>query len=196
MTDEIDESRLNKKDITSEIVGFCFDDETPAAIVDQDPAWISGGDPQISEEENPLIPLIDVGLDFAEDILKEQHLPELKREIWESHGKKAMSKALNAYCPPGSALGGAMNAPLTALMIGIVALLMCFYPRILKLISDKRAALEHPDEQEELRSPTQAARGYVETYEEPRPTKVTSTALISERAQSISERLAQAGEIA
>ncbi|WP_319377778.1 hypothetical protein [uncultured Methanocorpusculum sp.] len=33
MTDEIDESRLNKKDITSEIVGFCFDDETPAAIV-------------------------------------------------------------------------------------------------------------------------------------------------------------------
>ncbi len=193
MTDEIDESRLNKKDITSEIVGFCFDDETPAAIVDQDPAGISGGDPQISEEENPLIPLIDVGLDFAEDILKEQHLPELKREIWESHGKKAMSKALNAYCPPGSALGGAMNAPLTALMIGIVALLMCFYPLFLKLISDKRAALDTP-EPEEIMIP-QAAE-YVEKYEKPRPTKVTSTAPISELQQSISDRLKQAGEIA
>jgi len=190
-----DESKLNKKDITSEvIVGYNFDDETPDG--EPAPELIAGEQPQISEEENSLIPLIDVGLDFAEDILKEQHLPELKREIWESHGKKAMSKALNAYCPPGSALGGAMNAPLTALMIGIVALLMCFYPVLLKVISDKRAALEVGKDQEVIAAPESNERLYVEKYETPKPTKITSTAPISEMAQSISERLAQAGEIA
>jgi len=195
MTDEIDGAPLNKKDITSEvIVGYNFDDETPDGEPAPEP--IAGDQPQISEEENSLIPLIDVGLDFAEDILKEQKLPELKREIWESHGKRAMSKALNAYCPPGSALGGAMNAPLTALMIGIVALLMCFYPLILKVISDKRAALEVGEDQVVIPAPESNGREYVEKYETPKPTKITSSAPISEMTQSISDRLKQSGEIA
>lgn len=139
MEAEIEGAPLNKKDITAEIIGAPYFD------LDGDDDHLIGPsaqEPKPEDVDNPLVDIIDVGLDFAEDFLKDAGYPAPKRKIWEDHGKKAMSKALNAYCPPGSAMGGIIDTPLVALLIGIGALLLCFYPVIAQIMKTKNAAGE------------------------------------------------------
>ena len=165
--EKIEEPKLNKKDITSEIMGDPFFDLN----VDCAAPDLEAQRQPLEEEENPIVDVIDVGLDFAEDFLKEAGYPGPKRKIWEDHGKKAMSKALNAYCPPGSAVGGVIDTPLVALLIGVGALILCFYPVISHFLKMK-------DEQKEELPPGDPEKIEGPKYEKP-STEISSTAPIS-----------------
>jgi hypothetical protein len=164
------EAPLNKKDITAEIIGAPFFDLNvdDNEIVTDPQVQVQ---PQPEDVENPLVDIIDVGLDFAEDFLKDAGYPEPKRKIWEEHGRKAMSKALNAYCPPGSALGGVIDTPLVALLIGFGALLLCFYPVIAYYLKSK-------NEKEDTAGSGEPEKIEQPKYEKP-STGISSTAPIS-----------------
>lgn len=188
-----DDEPLNRKNITAELIGGDFIDldgiEPPDGL--QQPA-ADGNPPEPEPEEfNALIDVIDVGLDFADDFLKDAGYPSTKRKIWEERGKKAMNKALNAYCPAGSAVGGVMDSNITALLIGVGSLLICLYPVIAHFMKQRNAAKQAEQTPEpEAETSTSNAPQYVEKYEKPE-TRVSSTAPISNMDVKPIERIQQ-----
>lgn len=171
--------KLNRKDITAEICGIDLELGEEPELPDEEPQ-------QEPDELNPLVDVVDCGLDFAEDLLTDAGYPPLKRKVWEEHGKKALSRAINAYCPPGSPLGGTMDTPLVALLIGAGAILICFWPVIQKVIKDRESP---KPEQIPEPEPEEEKTEFVNTYEEPKPPAVKSTAPISDKTLAAWQRI-------
>jgi hypothetical protein len=183
--------KLNRKNITSEITLLrppkVFGEEEPAAP----PAPEISGTPDAGQDSiNPLVELLDVGLDFGEEALQGMGYPPLMRSAWESRGKAALSKAIDAYAPPG--ISGAADTPLTALILGLACLLLCFLPVFLKVMQER--------ETETISAAPAADTNHAEPVtteqlmqENPDGTKVLSTAPPSESTISALERL-KAGE--
>ena len=174
--------KLNRKDITEEITGIDLE-------LREEDTQKPGEEQQEPDELNPLVDVVDCGLDFAEEFLQDAGYPPLKRKVWEDHGKKALSKAINAYCPPGSPLGGTMDTPLVALLIGIGALLLCFWPVIQRVLQDREKPATTPAAEEQQPEPGEEKNEFVNTYEEPKPPAVKSTAPISDKALAAWERV-------
>lgn len=121
----------NKKDGTSALYGI-EPDQTEAEPVQQQPIV------EATDEDNALTAVIDIGLDMVTDICADLGYPKPKREIWESHGKSAMNKAVNTLCPAGTGGGNVINSPWVGLVIGIGCLFLCLYPIVsYKLKQDK-----------------------------------------------------------
>lgn len=129
-------AKLNKKNILEDLNFVNLDD-----IIDTSQEMQPQAVPE-EEPDNALIDVIDIGLDFAEDLLRDMGYPAMKRNIWEQRGKKCMNKALNAYLPAGSGVGGALDTPLVALVIGVGALGLCLSPVIIHIIKTKRQEAE------------------------------------------------------
>lgn len=129
-----DDLPLNKKNITAEITGVIDLDEQLGMMDDYEE------EPAPEEElpdENPLVDLVDAGLDIADDLLRDAGLPTTKRDAWNRSGRRALAKALNYYAPPTSAVGGAINTPAIALVIGLGCLALCFSPHIMAFIKSR-----------------------------------------------------------
>lgn len=162
ITDDATAEPLNKKDITEEIMGVSFEFKDDGESEEQQ-------EQQKPDELNPLVDVVDCGgLDFAEEFLQDAGYPPLKRKIWEDHGKKALSKAINAYCLSGSPLGGTMDTPLVALLIGIGSLLLCFWPVLQKVMQDREKPAEIP-------APKEQPQESESEYEHPVPASPSAT---------------------
>lgn len=189
---------INRKNITGEVTGnadFNFDDVIPEKSP-LAPGSLINAEPQ-EEELNPLVDLVDVGLDFAEETLQDMGYPALKRKAWDEHGKKALSKAINTYAPPGSSLGGTIDTPIFALLVGLGALMFCFLPVFQKFMKDRavieekrQARIEAETEQQEQDNITGELQG---VYETPIPSVPSSTAPISESMLSAMQRVERLG---
>lgn len=133
----MDEVPLNKKDITAEITGIdseIIDLDASLGVMGERP----DSEPQDLPDENPIVDLVDAGLDIADDVLRDVGMPPTKRDAWNRSGRRALAKALNYYAPPTSAVGGAVNTPAVALVIGLGCLVLCFSPHIIGLIKARR----------------------------------------------------------
>lgn len=130
-----DDLPLNKKNITAEITGVIDLDEQ-LGMMEDDYGESPAPDDDLPDE-NPLVDLVDAGLDIADDLLREAGMPVTKRDAWNRSGRRALAKALNYYAPPTSAVGGAVNTPAIALVIGLGCLALCFSPHIIALIKSR-----------------------------------------------------------
>lgn len=139
---------LNRKDVTAEILGIeePEDEETfdlnKLSAQNPGPASAPPQAQPAPESDNPLIDFIDIGLGIADEVLKENGYPELKRKYWEEHGKRAMNKALNAYLPADSGAGAALDSPMVALFIGLGCLGLCLTPAVAHYMKQRKAEEE------------------------------------------------------
>ena len=137
---------LNRKDVTAEILGIeePEDEETfdlnKLSAQNPGPASAPPQAQPAPESDNPLIDFIDIGI--ADEVLKENGYPELKRKYWEEHGKRAMNKALNAYLPADSGAGAALDSPMVALFIGLGCLGLCLTPAVAHYMKQRKAEEE------------------------------------------------------
>ena len=167
---------LNKKNITAEITGIIDLDEKLDSMSEEPTENLDPVDEL--PEENPIVDLVDAGLDIADDLLREAGMPTTKWDAWNRSGRRALAKALNYYTPPTSAIGGAVNTPLIALVIGLSCLAMCFSPHIISIIKSRgesRAAdagqlqqqpvEEQPTVQYEVPQTTVSATAPISNYE-------------------------------
>lgn len=192
MNAEPEPEPLNRKNITGTITGtpINFDEIFPEdKIIEETSHGIAEPD---DDTINPIVDVIDCGLDFAEDTLQEMGYPPLMRKVWDGKGKEALSKAINAYCPQGESLGRTLDTPLVALLLGFGALLLCFLPVIQKFMKE-RETQEPQYEAIEERQPEELTGEMTGRYEEPHPLQPTSTAPISEKMLTATERLEQLG---
>lgn len=181
--------KLNRKNITSEVIKPKNYDEIVPENQPEEPATQD----EIPKDDgiNPIVELLDCGLDYSEEILVEMGYPKLMRKTWNDRGKDAMSKAINAYCPPGSVLGGSLDTPLMALLLGVATLFLCFLPVVQKVMKD-RAAEALPEYVTDVpQLPTNAGTDQQATYETPEHFKLKSTAPISDSALSAVDRLVE-----
>ena len=111
----------NKKDGTSALYGI-EPDQTEAEPIQQQPFV------EVSDEDNALTAVIDIGLDMVTDICADLGYPKPNRSVWENHGKSAMNRAVNTLCPAGTGGGNVINSPWIGLVIGIGCLFLCLYP--------------------------------------------------------------------
>lgn len=176
--------KINRKDITADITGLDIDFDK---IAEEEP--LTEEEQEQQEELNAFVGVLDMLIDSSGDMLKEYGYPAPNVTVWEKWGKENLSKALNAYMP--ESMGCEMSSPAMAGMIGFGALVLTFLPVIMKVISDQKAADSLP---EPVASPASTKSNdkpaeYVDTYEETKPVKPSSTAPISEHARTILERL-------
>lgn len=186
---------INRKDITADITGLDIDFDK---LSDEEPVIKDKPKEPEEEELNAFVGVLDMLIGSSGDMLKEFGYPEPNLIVWEKWGKENLSKALNAYMPETA--GYEISSPAMAGMIGAGALVLTFLPVILKFISDQKAAAGGSGEIPEQAAPAAPAtedkpqeKESVDSYEEPAPTKPSSTAPISEHALSALERLERLG---
>ncbi|WP_067047592.1 hypothetical protein [Methanofollis ethanolicus] len=175
---------INRKDITPEITGLDIDFDK---VLDEDTHRPDEPNEPEKEELNAFVGVLDMLIGSSGDLLKEYDLPPPNLKVWETWGKENLSRALNAYMPETA--GYEVSSPAMAGVIGAGALVLTFLPAILKVISDQRAAAEELPEPATPEHESEPAKEHADAYEEPVPTKPSSTAPISEHALSALERL-------
>lgn len=187
---ETESITLNRKNITSEVASpKNYDEVVPEAQPSQE---LIPTEEKTEDGINPIVDLLDCGLDYSEEILIEMGYPKLMRKTWDERGKAALSKAINAYCPPGSALGGTLDTPLMALLLGVATLFLCFLPVVQKVMKDRANESTLPEYTEEPQKPPVIGTEQPATYETPEQFKLKSTAPISEVALGVASRLVEA----
>ncbi|MDU9376304.1 hypothetical protein McpSp1_09070 [Methanocorpusculaceae archaeon Sp1] len=176
--------KLNRKDITAEITGIDleFSDDPELRKPDNEQE-------QEPEELNAVVGVLDMLIGSSGDLLKEYDLPAPNLSVWEKWGKVNLSKALNHYMPAG--MGEGISSPAMAGLIGVGAILICFLPVIMVFV--KRMQEPEPQQIPQQPEPKEEPTEYTNTYEEPEPPAVKSTAPISDKAFTAGQRLEQMG---
>ena len=173
------EEQLNKKNITSEILGLdnevdfdldtCTEEEHTEAV------------PVDPTADNAIVNIIDLFITTSPAILAKYGYPSPDMTIWEEWAKPNLNVAFNHYVPAGTMAGGAVTMPVIAGVIGVAAIGVAFLPVILAHLDKKKAAAAEVLEEEVIVEPSPVI-------------KAASTTEVSDHVLSVSERMSQMEE--